>query len=127
MVMVSGCLNILVVDDTELVVQRLFEMLSELNGVEKLFKANSYTEAVAVMEKDVPDIVLLDIQMPGKNGIELLQFIRNTYPNVITVMFTNRVSDYYREICENIGANYFIDKSTEFERIPGIVQELMPV
>lgn len=125
--MESGCLNILVVDDTELVVDRLFEMLSELTCVDKLFKANSYAEAVAVLEKNIPDIVLLDIQMPGKNGIQLLQFIRNTYPDVCTVMFTNRVSDYYREICENIGANYFIDKSTEFEKIPGIVQDLMPV
>lgn len=120
-------MNILVVDDTDLVVQRLFEMLKELDCIDHLYKANSYDEAVTEMKAKLPDVVLLDIQMPGKNGIELLQFIRNRYPDVITIMFTNRTSDFYKEICENIGANYFVDKSTEFEKIPGIIESLMPV
>ena len=124
--MQDDCLNILVVDDADLVVQRLFQILIEIDCLDSIFNASSYNEAVKIIKENKPDIVLLDIQMPGKNGIELLGFIRKNYPSIITIMLTNRVSDYYRELCKNMGAHYFIDKSSEFENIPGIIESLTP-
>lgn len=114
--------KILIVDDSTLVVDRLFEILHEMECVDKLFSAHSYTEAVNEIKHEPPHFVLLDIQLPGKNGIELLSFIKQNYPGIVTLMLTNLVSDYYKDLCNNIGANYFIDKSSEFEKIPGIIE-----
>lgn len=122
LLMKKTCLNILIVDDATLVVQRLFEILNEISCVQNLSKAISYNEAVEFLNNQLPDIILLDIQLPGKNGIELLTYIREKYPSIITVMLTNRVSIYYKELCENIGAHHFVDKSSEFESIQGIIE-----
>ena len=124
--MEDGRLNILVVDDAEIVVQRLFEILNEIDCLSSIFNAGSFDQAVNIIKENKLDIILLDIQMPGKNGIELLAFIRKKYPKIITIMLTNRVSDFYKELCKNMGANYFIDKSSEFENIPRIIKSLIP-
>ncbi len=120
-------LKVLIVDDSELVVQRLFEILSEAECIDHLYKANSYEQTVELIAIHKPDIVLLDIQIPGKNGIELLSFIKHQYPAIITVMLTNMVSDYYKDLCVSIGCNHFIDKSRDFEKIISIIKSYMPV
>jgi DNA-binding NarL/FixJ family response regulator len=71
-----------------------------------------------------PDIVLLDIHLPVKSGIELLQYIRINHPATIVIMLTNESGDYYRKICKKLGAAYFIDKSREFELIPDILASI---
>lgn len=120
-------LKILVVDDSELVIQRLFEIINEVECIDHLYKANSYQQAVDMIAEYKPDIVLLDIQIPGKNGIELLSFIKLHYPNIITVMLTNMVSAYYKDLCVSIGCNHFIDKSRDFEKITSIIKSYLPV
>ena len=67
---------------------------------------------------------MLDIQLPGKNGIELLSFVKSRYPQIKIIIVTNRASDYYRDLCNEMGANSFIDKSTEFEKIPELIEKL---
>lgn len=114
--------QILIVDDSELVVSRLSDMLKESSILVNILTAYSYTEAQEKMKQHQPSLVLLDIQLPGKNGIELLSLIKAEYPKVITIMLTNRVSTYYKNLCEAMGANHFIDKSSEFETIPNIIE-----
>ncbi len=120
-------LKILVVDDTSLVVNRLFSLLGEMDADAELLKAASYDEAIAIIAGSAPDIILLDIQMPGKNGIELLADTRKKYPGIIIIMLTNMVSDFYKDLCKEMGANHFVDKSKEFEKIPVIIQSYLPV
>jgi len=119
--MINAGYKILVVDDAALVVDRLFDILNEMVVVNELISAHSYQDAVEKIQQKNPHFVLLDIQLRGKNGIELLSFIKQQYPEIITIMHTNLVSDYYKDLCNEIGANYFIDKSTEFERVPEII------
>lgn len=114
--------KILVVDDAALVVDRLFDILNEMEVVNELISAHSYQDAVEKIQQKNPHFVLLDIQLRGKNGIELLSFIKQQYPEIITIMHTNLVSDYYKDLCNEMGANYFIDKSTEFEKVPEIIK-----
>lgn len=116
----DGC-TILIVDNAPLVVDRLFDMLSELKIVNELMSANSYDNAIEKIQIKHPHFVLLDIQLPGKNGIELLSFIKQYYPEIITIMLTNTTSNYYKDLCNSMGVHYFIDKSTEFEKVPGII------
>ncbi len=118
----NNSFKILIVDDAALVVERLSDMLNEMGCIDFIFKANAYNAAVDIIKKQEPHFVLLDIQLIGRNGIELLGFIKQNYPNIVSIMLTNRVSDYYKEMCENMGASFFIDKSSEFEKIPGIIE-----
>lgn len=120
--MINTHLKILIVDDTEIVLERLFEMIAELESVDSVLKSNSYIQTVDLIKKQEPDVILLDLQLPGKNGIELLKFVKRHHPAVKTIIVTNSASAFYRELCKSLGADYFIDKSTEFEKIPGIIE-----
>src|SRR2546426_2085775 len=105
--------TILIVDDSQLIAERLVIMLKELTIVGSIAKASNYTEAVELLIVANPDVVFLDIHLPGRNGIELLKFIKNNYPLKKVIMLTNESGDYYRNLCAKAGAAYFIDKSKE--------------
>ena len=62
--------------------------------------------------------------MPGKNGIDLLKFLKENYPAIKTIVVTNNVSSNYQLLCQSMGADHFIDKSAEFEIIPEIINRM---
>jgi DNA-binding NarL/FixJ family response regulator len=119
--------TVLIADDSDIVIHRLMQILHEPGFDQHLLKATSYGEAVELVKLHQPQVVILDIQLPGKNGIELLNFIRLQYPATKTVVLTNKVNDSYRTLCENMGADHFVDKSSDFEKIPGIIETYISV
>ncbi len=116
--------SLLIVDDSILIVQRLTGLLKEAKVSRKVFTAENYNEAVKIIDENKPAIVLLDIQLPGKNGIDLLRWIVQEYPAIKVVMITNQVSEYYQRLCKEIGAVGFVDKSKDFDLIPKLIREL---
>jgi DNA-binding NarL/FixJ family response regulator len=68
---------------------------------------------------------LLDIHLPDKSGLELLKLLKQRYPELDIVMLTNHTSGNYRETCERFGASHFLDKSSEFETIPSVIEVYM--
>jgi DNA-binding NarL/FixJ family response regulator len=117
--------SILLVDDSQLITERLQTMLKGLNKISSIGCAGDYPEAIQLLTHTAFDIVLLDINLPGKSGIDLLRHIKASYPQTIVIMLTNRSEAYYRDICIKLGADYFMDKSTEFEDVPLIVSSLL--
>lgn len=115
---------LLIVDNSFLIIERLISILIEVTSVEKIHTATNYETAVIVLNEQQTDIVLLDIQLPGKNGIELLKYIVAHYPNTKVIMLSNLVSEYYQKLCAKIGAAGFIDKSKDFDLIPEVVDSL---
>ena len=113
--------SILIVDDSALIIERLLAMLNSLTSVKSITTASNYREAVATLSETKVDIAILDIHLTGKNGIELLKFIVKNYPQIKVVMLSNVGNEKYRELCRKEGAMYFIDKSKEFELVPGIL------
>jgi DNA-binding NarL/FixJ family response regulator len=63
--------------------------------------------------------------MPGGSGLEVLRSIRLTHPSLWVLVCTNYPYPQYREECISAGANYFLDKSADFEKIPGILRDLI--
>jgi len=118
----SRGINILIVEDSQLIARKLQAILSLLDFVTIAGHAKNYTEAIAILEIVEPDVIILDIQMPGKNGIELLTEIKLKNIHSRVVIFTNHADPYYRNLCIQLGADYFLDKSTEFEKIPIILK-----
>ena len=116
--------SILIVDDSVLIVQRIRGILKDVKNVGQIFSAGSYNDAVKILTGERPDIVLLDIQLPGKNGLELLRFITKVHPGMKVVMISNHTSEYYQRLCRKTGAAGFIDKSKDFDLIPGILESI---
>ncbi len=117
-------LNILLVDDSITILNKMKEILCDIKCINNLNFATNAFEAYKLINAEQPHLVLLDINMPGKNGVELLKEIKQHHSTVKVMMVTNQSVDYYKPICAELGADYFIDKSTEFEMIPEIIESL---
>jgi len=117
---------VFLVDDSPVVRDRLAMLLSELPNVEVVGQADIAFEAIDTIRKLRPSVVVLDISMPGGSGMHVLEVIKQDRPEVMVIMLTNFAHDQYRQKCLQLGADYFFDKSTEFERVTEVLSRLPP-
>ena len=113
--------QVLIVDDSPVIVSRLKSLLAGLPGLDPILDAGTYADAVAILAERSPQIVLLDINLPDRNGIELLRYVGEKYPSIIMIIISNQSSEFYKNICRRLGAVHFIDKSIEFDQVPAIL------
>jgi two-component system, NarL family, response regulator DevR len=116
--------RIYVVDDSALIRDRLIEMLSDIPDVQVVGQSADPREAAANIRATSPDVVILDIQMQGKNGIELLKEIKQEAPGIRVIVLTSYVYPQYRRQCKDLGAEHFLSKLTEVEKLRGLVQNM---
>jgi DNA-binding NarL/FixJ family response regulator len=69
-------------------------------------------------------VVILDIRFPDGSGIDVLQAIKQDQPAPMVIILTNYPYSGYRQRCLNAGADFFLDKSTEFDQIPKLFEQL---
>ena len=117
----SSPLVLLIIDSSLFIIERLVNILKDGKTIGKIFTAHDYHTALDVLNKEKADIVLLDIHLPGKNGIDLLKYIVYNFPETKVIVLSNLVSDYYQKLCKSAGAFYFIDKSKDFDKIPAVI------
>jgi DNA-binding NarL/FixJ family response regulator len=116
---------ILIVDDSELVIDRIVNRLEELSGNEIIFTCHSYREAIkATTEKNIA-IAVLDINLPDGNGINILRHIKKNKSAVPVIILTNQTTEFYRKVCLKEGAAHFIDKSSGFDILPEVISSLL--
>lgn len=118
-------MRVLIADDSPVVRERLETMLSEIAGIEIAGEAQDVGEAEDSIERLKPDVVILDIKMPGGSGIDVLKKIKENKSACAVIMLTNYPYPQYRQASMDAGADFFFDKSTEFERISDVLQGLM--
>ena len=116
--MINGKKIVLIVDDSILILERMIQLLDEVENIQLVVHAASYNEAIELLNVLTPDLVLLDIHLPDKSGIELLRTIKEKYRDVKVFMITNNANDFYRNRCKTYGADYFFDKSKDFNLLP---------
>ncbi len=101
----------------------MISLLEDLPISKQIRIASDFYTAQEQLLVHTPDIVLLDINMPGKNGIELLRFIRVKNFGSEVIMLTNHAEVIYREQCQELGARFFLDKSSDFGLVPDIIKD----
>ncbi len=114
---------ILIVDDNLNFVDRMISLLEEETNVSHTIVATDFEEAKIQLGLEKPDVVLLDINLPGKNGIDILKHIRENKYKCEVIMITNHFDEYYRQQCFELGAKHFIDKSNDFGKVPALIRE----
>lgn len=117
-------LKILIVDDSDAYRSRLARQLSQNPEVESVMEAEDAIQAIIMVGKLRPDVVILDIRMAGNSGIEALRWIKEKKNPPVVIMLTNHPYRQYRERCLKEGADYFFDKSVEFQRVGETITKL---
>lgn len=90
-------------------------------GLEIVGEAATPQDCIAGILATHPDVVVLDVQLDGGPGLEVLRVVRGADPHVAFVVFSNNASAAYRKRYLGAGATTFLDKFAEFELLPGAV------
>jgi DNA-binding NarL/FixJ family response regulator len=117
-------LKVVLVDDSKIVRERIFDLVTEVSGVNVVGEAGNSIDAIECVKKLQPDVVILDIKMPGDSGVEVLKKIKLSHPSLIVIMLTNYPLPQYKEKCMEYGAEYFLNKSDEFEKLTDIIKSI---
>ena len=117
-------MKVLVVDFSEIVLERLKDMLSEVTEGEAISRARDTPEAREMLRKLNPEVVILDIEMPGTSGIDLLREIKKGKQPPLAIVLTNQSYPQYRKVCIKAGADFFFDKSAEFDKVARVLKQL---
>jgi len=118
-------MKVFIADDSEVVCERLTTMLSELPGIEIIGQAKDVGESIESIRRLHPDVVILDIRMPGGSGIDVLEDIKKINGAPMVIILTNYPYPQYRKKCMALGAEYFFDKATEFEKVTEVLETLI--
>ncbi len=114
--------KVFIVDDSPLVRERLINMISEIPTAEVVGQADIAFGTSNTIHKLRPAVVVLDISMPGGSGLHLLEEIKQSDPAPLVIVLTNFADEPYRQKCFQLGADHFLDKSTEFEKVMDIIR-----
>lgn len=119
--MMNKKLSVLIVDDHESFVRRMVGLLDEVENISSIQTAHNYNDASTMVRSEKPDVILLDISLPGKSGIDFLHLIKEQSIECKIIMLSNLSATYYKQECQKLGASYFLDKTNEFELVPAII------
>ncbi len=118
-------MRVLIADDSEALVQRLVTNLAKLDGIEIVGHAETVAEAAEGVRNLRPDVVILDIRMPGGSGIDVLDGMKRDRVTPTVIVLTNYDYPQYRKKCLQSGASFFFDKSAEFEKVAQVLRGLI--
>jgi two-component system response regulator DevR len=116
--------QVFIVDDSAPIRARLAEMLSRIDDVRLVGEAASAHDAVTGILRTRPDAVLLDLNLMGRTGLDVMRAVCPRAPGTVFVVLSNHSESQYRDACARAGASYFLDKSTEFDRVPDVLAQI---
>ena len=116
--------NVYIVEDSAPIRMRLVELLGGMDDVTVVGEASNPDEAVAGILGTRPDSVLLDLNLNGRSGIDVLRTVHPVAPEIVFVVLSNHSEPQYRRACTRAGAAYFLDKSTEFDQVRSVIASI---
>ena len=97
-------INVLIVDDHPLLRQGLSRLLELEGGINVVGQASNGVEALRLMDELEPDVLLLDINMPGMNGIDVAKTVRMEHPDTEVLVLTIHDNESYVNEMIRVGA-----------------------
>jgi DNA-binding NarL/FixJ family response regulator len=103
-------MNIIIVEDHEVLRNLICETIVSNFPSSQVIAFENGEDALAAIEKQYVDIAILDISLPGMNGLKLTKQIRAIYPETKIIIYTNHYLPEYQETAFQNGAVYFLSK-----------------
>ena len=110
-------MKILICDDHKIVRDGLIQILQQLEGITLIGEAGDGNEALALLKKDIFDIVLLDISLPDRNGLEVLQSVKAKWPLTNVLMLSMHPQEQYALRALKFGASGYLTKDTASDEL----------
>lgn len=118
----SQVIRLFIVEDYHLTRMGLMAVLGEFPQLQFIGEAESAEEALNKLEQNCPDVLLLDLGLPGMNGIDMAQEVRKRYPDVKIVILTSHSEEQEVIAALGAGANAYVLKDVKPERLVHIIE-----
>lgn len=118
--MPSTNVKVFLADDSAAIRQRVSAML-DAASIAVVGEAATPQTCIAGILASQPDVVVLDVQLEGGTGLQVLKAVRHADPDVAFIVFSNNAGPAYRKRYLGEGAALFLDKSAEFDRLAAAV------
>jgi len=115
--------KILIVDDSILIRRSLIKLLDRIGSNLEIEEAVNVPEGIRMAKTFVPDIIIIDIMMPGGSGFNVLTAVTECDVPPVTIVLSKYSTVKFREEAVKAGADHFFDKSTEFEKVVKVIEE----
>lgn len=117
-------ITVLIVDDHPLTRQGIRSELSKTEDIHVLGEAQNGDEAILKARELKPDLVLLDISMPGRNGFEVLRQIHSEMPSIYVLMLSGYSEELYAVRCFSNGAHGYLTKGSASEELGKAIRKI---
>src|SRR5512136_3142084 len=122
--MSANSIRVLLADDHAVVRKGIREFLTEPGNIEVIAEAADGDEAIALLEQEKPDVAVLDIQMPGRSGIDVCRHVRAQRWPIGILMLTAYDDDPYVLAVLQAGANGYVLKTADADDIIQAVRDV---
>ena len=110
-------IRVAIVDDHAMVRSGLMKILKEESDMEVIAEADGHDQLFDSLKAGLPDIVILDISMPAKNGLEILKELKQDYPRIKTLMLSMYTEDRFSIKAIKAGANGYLTKESVVDEL----------
>ena len=117
-------ISLLIIDDSPLIKARIKDLLDDIGVIKQQLIARTFAEGLSLIDIYLPDVILLDINLPDGNGLKNLHYLKQTYPAIKIIIITNQDNEKYAEQSIDFGAYCFLDKSYDFHKLPSIIIDI---
>jgi len=114
---------VFLVEDSLAIRARLAAIIRAIEGAVLVGEAGTVGSAIEGIRATHPSALILDLQLEDGSGLDVLKAVRPSAPALHVAVLTNYATDQHRRACMDAGAEYFLDKSSDFPRIREIVQK----
>ena len=118
----KAALRVLLVEDSPLIAERVRDLLETEAGAKVVYVADDESGAVRAVREHNADVMILDLQLRHGTGFNVLRALGESRPT--TIIMTNYAQPQYRARAKEFGIEYFLDKSSDFEKLIGILAEI---
>jgi DNA-binding NarL/FixJ family response regulator len=117
-------MQVLIIESFAPVIHRLEEMLSEVDIVTAIYSTVSYDKEIDFFIAKKPDVVLLGISLSENKSIKLIGEIKAADSKIQVIVLSMNMDEYIYNQCKSSGADYFLDKYHDFEKLPEVISAI---
>lgn len=118
-------MKVVIADDSSMMRERIKSRVRGFNNVSVVGEAGNGRTAMELLQKLDPDLIMLDLHMPEMGGIEVLRNLKEARMRTKVCILTNYSYPQYKERCLALGADYFLSKSDDFEKITSVIDTVL--
>jgi DNA-binding NarL/FixJ family response regulator len=122
---VAQLVRVLLVEDSEVLTERLAEAIRQIPGVELVGSVDTESDAVAAVQRDRIDVMILDLHLRQGNGFGVLRAVAKSAQRPFIVVLTHYDLPQYKDAALALGATHFLDKVRDYDKLPDVLHQLV--